>query len=344
VATPESGTAPHRGLAQCLERIEAAPLSPAAKRRAGAVFRRIAVAEAAVHGCSVDEVHFHEVGAVDALVDVCGAALALERHGVERVHCTPPYAGGGTVECAHGTLPVPAPGTAEIFRGLPLVLGPGGERLTPTGAAILAECVDEFAPPATFVAERIGYGAGQRDPAEGPPNCLRVQLGQRVPSTVPMGEAWLMEVTLDDATGEELGFLLAALRGAGALEAWSSPVQMKKDRPGVVVAALCRLERRPELEQAVFAHTPSLGLRWTRVERRECRRETLSVEIDVSQGGVPARETVRVVRRLLPGAGGAGPLDLSPEYDDLAAIARARGIALRELALRAVEAARGTRT
>src|SRR5688572_26685504 len=178
VTTPESDRAPHRGLSDCLELIARSPLSLEARRRAGNVFRRIAEAEARVHGTSVEQIHFHEVGAVDALIDICGAALALDRLEVRRVLSTPPLTGTGTVHCAHGEMPVPAPGTAEILRGLPMVVsGGGGERLTPTGAALLAECVDAFHPPGLFMAARLGYAAGHRDPREGPPNILRVQLG-----------------------------------------------------------------------------------------------------------------------------------------------------------------------
>jgi len=321
VSTPESELPPHRGLSDCLEMIAASPLSPAARARASKVFRRIAEAEARVHGTTVDAIHFHEVGAIDALVDICGAAHALERLGVRRVLATPPLTGTGTVRCAHGEMPVPAPGTAEIMRGLPMVVGGGGgERLTPTGAALLAEYVDEFRAPELFVASRIGYAAGHRDPREGPPNILRVQLGMLGGSEHRVG-AWLMEVNFDDMTGEELGHLLQILRERGALEAWSAPVQMKKDRPGSVVSALCRADRRQDLEQAIFAHSSSLGVRWLCCERTELEREQREVEL---AGG-----RVRVKVRL--GANPLGHFDVSPEHDDLARLSRESGRPLREL-------------
>ena len=321
VLTPESQHAPHRGLSDCLKIIERSPLTPAAREFASNVFRRIARAEASVHGTSVEEIHFHEVGAIDALVDICGAALALERLGIRRVVATPPVTGTGTVRCAHGEMPVPAPGTAEIMRGLPMIVGGGGgERLTPTGAALLAECVAEFKPPDWFVAVRIGYAAGHRDPKEGPPNILRVQLGHEAASAA-RAQAWLMQVNLDDMTGEEIGHLIQVLRERGALEVWSTPAQMKKDRPGCVVHALCRSDLRRDLEQALFAHSSSLGVRWIDCERTELAREQFEVALD---GG-----SVRVKVRL--GALKPGPLDVSPEYDDLARIARESGRPIREL-------------
>jgi uncharacterized protein (TIGR00299 family) protein len=326
VETPESGKAPHRGLSDCLAIVARAPLSPAARARASNVFRRIAEAEARVHGTTVEEIHFHEVGAVDALIDICGAALALERLAPARIVAAPPLTGTGTVRCAHGEMPVPAPATAEILRGFPIRIGGGGgERLTPTGAALLAECVEAFEPPASFVSTRIGYAAGHRDPQEGPPNILRVQLGRET-TGVSRAHAWLMEVNLDDMSGEEIGHLMGLLREHGALEAWSAPVQMKKDRPGNVISALCRAERRQELEQVLFAHSTTLGVRWRECERTERRRE----EHDVLIGG----ERVRVKVRL--GAAALGPLDVSPEHDDLARIARASGRALRDLEREAV--------
>lgn len=323
VRTPERGTLPHRGIAD-LEALLARStlLSPASKERARAVLWRIAVAEGRVHGCAPEEIHFHEIGAVDTLVDVCGAVDALERLGVRRVLATPPLVGSGTVRCAHGDMPVPVPAVAELLRGRAHHIGGGGERLTPTGAALLVELVAEFGDPGAFVASAIGYGAGQRDPREGPPNVVRVQLGRSGAGT-PRPEVWTLECNLDDMTGEELGFLVQELRAAGALEVWTSAVAMKKDRPGVIVAALARASARPALESALFAHSTALGLRWTRSERTECERIDLEVRVGELR--------VRGQRRLRPGADprSLDTRDIAFEYDDLAALARARGIALR---------------
>lgn len=323
VATPESERAPHRHFSDCAELIDRAPMSAAAKQRARSTLWRLAVAEGRVHGCAPDEIHFHEVGAVDSLIDIAGAAFALERLDVGVVRATAPLVGSGTVRCAHGEMPVPVPATAELLRGLPYLLGGGGERLTPTGAALLCEYVEGFGAPAAFVATSIGYGAGHRDPQTGPPNILRVQLGREVELETRGTQALLIECNLDDMTGEEIGFLVQRLREGGALEVWTAPVQMKKDRPGVVVSALCRAERRTELERLFFEHSTTLGVRWATFERTECERERFEIELD--------GQKLRAQRRVRPGAAGPPtPRDLALEYDDLAVLARARGVSLRE--------------
>jgi hypothetical protein len=219
-------------------------------------------------------------------------------------------------------MPVPVPAVAELLRGRPHRIGGGGERLTPTGAALLVELATEFGEPGAFVASAIGYGAGQRDPREGPPNVVRVQLG-RSEAASPRPEVWTLECNLDDMTAEELGFLVQELRAAGALEVWTSAVAMKKDRPGVIVAALARANSRAALEAALFDHSTALGVRWTRSERTECERVDLEVRVGEFR--------VRGQRRLRPGADprSLDARDIAFEYDDLAALARARGIALR---------------
>jgi len=323
--TEESLDPPHRHLSDLLEILERGFPAGRARERAAAVLQRLARAEATVHGIEVEEVHFHEVGAVDTLVDVAGAALALERLEIDQVRFTPPYVGGGTVLCAHGELPVPGPATQELLVGIPFRRGPGGERLTPTAAAFLAACATLQEGDAPRTVERIGLGAGTRDPVEGPPNLLRASVLAADPQPVPRDEAWLLECNLDDATGEEIGFLLAELRSAGALEAWSAAVQMKKDRPGAVVSALARAGDRAALEEVVFAHSPTLGLRWSRTERAECARAFVTV-------GWPSEEddTIRVkVRRRAGRAPGLS--DLSAEHEDLARAARRSGRSLREI-------------
>jgi uncharacterized protein (TIGR00299 family) protein len=339
VRTSESGTMPHRGYADLKQLVSASSLPAAAQERALAVLWRIAVAEGRVHGCAPEEIHFHEIGAVDTLVDVCGAALALERLGVTRVFASPPLVGSGTVKCAHGEMPVPAPAVAELLRGRELVHGGGGERLTPTGAALLAELTESFTPPAQFQSERIGYGAGTRDPKEGPPNLCRVQLGTSAAcasSARPARAAALLgELQLDDMTGEEIGVALAALRSAGALDVWWTPVSMKKDRPGVLVSFLAREEARAKLESAVFEHTTSLGLRWRPVDRVECGREVIEVDLEGQKVRVKHR-----IRPDYPGRSADGERDLSPEHEDVARIAAALKLSLREVERRAIDLAR----
>lgn len=333
VRTVETDTIPHRHFDE-LERLVRAcqVLSPRGRERALSALWRIAVAEGKVHGLDPREVHLHEVGAVDTLVDVCGAALAFERLGIDEVLATPPLLGSGTVRCAHGELPVPTPAVVALLAGAPTRAGGGGERLTPTGAALLAEWVEAWEPTRLFTSLACGYGAGTRDPAQGPPNLCRVQLGAHRGGGRRV-EAWQLDCNLDDATGEELSHAMAGLFAAGALDVWCSPVTMKKGRPGVVLSALCRRAGREALEAVLFERTPTLGLRWTRVERTELGRDRLVVEVE--------GRAVRVKVRRVPGREGApGDLDLSPEHDDLARLAAELGIGLREAERRASAAAR----
>jgi len=342
VTTPESAAPPHRHLSDLralLERctlgdgvlgdgvLGAGVLGAGVRARAEDALRRLAEAEASVHGTTVEAVHFHEVGAVDTLIDVAGAALALERLGVTCVLATPPLLGEGEVRCAHGEMPVPAPAVAELLRGRPTTRGGGMERTTPTGAAMLAAWTAELAPGTVLRGGTLGYGAGTADPEVGPPNLLRVQLAAEVaPSRV---EAWQLEVNLDDMTPEEVGHAVGALRDAGALEVWTVPAQMKKDRPGVVVTALCRAEARAALEDVLFRWTTTLGVRWTRLERAEAPRRMLEVEVD----GQPIRVKVR--------GDEPGPADHAPEHDDVASAAEVLGLPLREVRRRAIAAALG---
>lgn len=333
VRTGETEDPPHRHLSHLRELLQGPALSDAARSRALRVLEALAEAEGRVHGIPPEEVHFHEVGAVDTLIDVCGVVLALERLGVERVLSTVPLAGSGSVRCAHGEMPVPVPAVCELMRGLPLRHGGGaGERLTPTAAALLKVLVDEFEPNSILSASSIGLGAGTRDPQDGPPNLVRVQLCESVSAKGERREAWLLDVHLDDATGEELGWCLRALREAGALDAWSAPLQMKKDRPGVQISALCRAAQREALEAVVFERTQSLGLRWTRVERTECEREFQTIQVE----GFEVRLKLRH-RPHYPGASPFGPRDVSPEYEDLVPLAEARGWSLREAERRVLE-------
>jgi hypothetical protein len=234
-------------------------------------------------------------------------------------------------------MPVPAPGTARILLGIPHLTGVGGERLTPTGAALLVELAETIghpdSTPEAWVPEAIGYGAGHREPASGPPNLVRLTLGRTAgpregqATRVPV---WLLECNLDDATPEEVGFLLQELRGGGALEAWSAPIQMKKDRPGALVSALCRAAEREALEAVCFDQSPTLGVRWARYERSESVREIVEVALAVGEFRGRARAKVRLRADGRP----PGLADVFPEYDDVAAAARATGRPLRELDVR----------
>jgi pyridinium-3,5-bisthiocarboxylic acid mononucleotide nickel chelatase len=338
VRTVESEDPPHRHLSDLCALLQLPELSEVVRSRCKKVLEAIAMAEGRVHGIDPAQVHFHEVGAVDTLIDVCGVLLALEALGIERVVATAPLTGEGTVRCAHGEMPVPVPAVTELMRGLPLRYGGGpGERLTPTAAALLSVLVDEFEPRGVMNARAIGLGAGTRDPQEGPPNLVRVQLCEPA-AKARYQEAWLLDVHLDDATGEELGWCLRALREAGALDAWCTPLQMKKDRPGVQLSALCRHVDRPALEAVIFERTPSLGLRWTRVERAECERSFERLELKGHE--------IRIKLRIRPDYSGRSPLgdqDVSPEYDDLVPLAESQGWSLREAERRVLELWRSSR-
>jgi pyridinium-3,5-bisthiocarboxylic acid mononucleotide nickel chelatase len=339
VVTPETEAPPHRGYAELEALLRAAPsLTRAAADRACDVLWRIAEAEARVHDTTPDQIHFHEVGAVDSLIDVGGAALALERLGIERVLSSPPITGTGTVRCAHGEMPVPAPATAELLKGREVVVGGGGgERLTPTAAAILATWTEDFSAPGAFLPAAIGYGAGQRDPSEGPPNLVRVQLGEvpgKAGDAAGSARAWLLEVNLDDMTAEEIGHALVAVRKAGALEAWTAPIHMKKDRPGTLLSALAREADRPALEASLFEWTTTLGVRWRECQRTECGRRELEVQISGQAVRVKLRQ-----RPDYPGSAPPGERDLAPEHDDIVRAAEALGLTLREARSRAIQAA-----
>lgn len=321
----------HRGLREIRALLATARLSDRVRARADSVFQRIAVAEGRVHGCSPEEIHFHEVGAVDTIVDVVLAMQALEWLGVERVLAQAPVTGTGVVKCAHGLMPVPAPAVAELLRGrVARIEGGGGERLTPTGAALLVELVGHFGDPGPFAARAVGYGAGHKDPPEGPPNLVRVQLGEPATAVDPRASAppsarprvWLLESNLDDTTGEELGLALQHLLAAGALDAWCVPATMKKGRPGVVLCALAKDSDRAALERVYLDCTPTLGVRSTTWERLECARHTVVVQIE----GCP----VRVKVRTRPHAR-LDERDLSAEHDDLVVAAGRSGRGLREL-------------
>lgn len=315
VRTQETDQTPHRHLSDLLPMIDASPLSDRAKERARSTFRRLAEAEARVHGTTPEAVHFHEVGAVDTLIDVCGACHAIELLEVERVFSSRPLVGSGTVRCAHGVMPVPVPAVSELLTGRELELGGEGERLTPTGAALLAEFTADFEPPSAFRASALGYGAGTRDPKVGPPNLVRATLGQVASGATAPSEVLEVRVTLDDMTGEEIGYLTEVLRTAGALEVWTAPVQMKKNRPGTVVTYLCRETERESLETVVFSHSTTLGLRWAKFSRTECEREFAEVELEGHR--------VRLKVRRRPDGSELTERDISIEYDDLAALALA---------------------
>ncbi len=341
VKTPETDHAPHRGLADLVRRIEACPLlDERARQRSIAVLEAIAKAEGEVHGQDPSEIHFHEVGAVDTLIDVCGAAYAWQKLGWQELYVRPPLLGSGTVMCAHGELPVPAPATARLLLGKPVRPGGGaGERVTPTGAAIMAAWGRFEDPPGVQIPSAVGYGAGTKDPGrqEGPANLLRLTWLQTEASEDPnasRGPIWQLEVNLDDVTPQDLGAAVNRLWQAGALDVWTQSIQMKKLRPGTLLAALVEEADRPAVEACVFAMTPTFGLRWIATDRRECERRFAEVTV--------LGETVRIKLRRTPAPHGqpgkARPWRPFPEFDDLQRVAQAQDLPLWEVRQRALQA------
>jgi uncharacterized protein (TIGR00299 family) protein len=277
----------------------------------------------------VDRVCFHEVGAVDSIVDLVGAAAVVEHLAPERVTAGAVNVGGGTVRTAHGRLPVPAPASALLVRGLPVYGTGGGELLTPTGAVLLAELVDEFVdglPPLAI--DRIGYGLGTRElPSQ--PNAVRLLAGRAAGDSAGAGGARVavIEAEIDDLPAEGIGFLMERLLAAGALDVYLTPVQMKKGRPGTLVTALCRPAERPALAELLLVESGSLGCRWHEAERLEAERHTSTVatpwgEVRVKHGRLADR-----------------PLAAAPEFDDCRRLALASGVPWREVYRAALAAA-----
>ena len=269
----------HRQYGGIVKLVKAARLTPGVETRALAIFERIAVAEAKIHDIPVEQVHFHEVGAVDSIVDIVGAAICLDALAVERVFCDPVEVGSGFVDCAHGRLPVPAPATQEILAGVPCSYGGvRGEATTPTGAAILKASVDEFAPPAHFAPSAVGYGVGQRD--FDIPNVLRIVVGECSAEVraAPAAEHYKIEANIDDMSPEAYEPLIDHLLAAGASDVYITPIVMKKSRPAISLSVLCEAERVDELAEAVLNRSTTIGLRVLPFEKRVLPRQVQTVE------------------------------------------------------------------
>jgi uncharacterized protein (TIGR00299 family) protein len=268
----------HRDYAEIRRLLRRAGLDTKAKKLAGDIFERIAVAEAALHGMTVDKVAFHEVGAWDSIADIVGAAAALTWLEPSAVTATPPVLGSGTIRTAHGLMPVPAPATTAILRGLPVLAEGTGELTTPTGAAILAAVVQSFGPPPPMRLCAQGFGAGTREHADRP-NVLRVILGETLGQALPASESKvvLVAANIDDMNPQLAEPLLTALFAAGALDAWLVPIQMKKGRPAIEVSALCPQGALDSVEEAFFANSTTIGLRRQVMQRTVLERALAKV-------------------------------------------------------------------
>jgi uncharacterized protein (TIGR00299 family) protein len=298
--------------------IDKSVLTARQKDMAKRIFLKLGEAEAKVHGTDLAKIHFHEVGAVDSIVDIVGSAVGLDLLGVDRFEASPVPPGRGWVKAAHGRMPLPAPATAELLRGVPLAESMvDGEMTTPTGAAILTTVVERFSSLPALTIESIGLGAGTRELPE-QANILRLFVGT-VSLPAASDRVWVLETNLDDLPGEVVGYTTNKLMEAGALDAFITPIQMKKNRPGVMVSVICDEAKIPALEDVLFRETATLGIRRYPVSRHKLKRQLIEVETPLG-----------AIRGKL-GWLGDRPPTFSPEYDDCARIAAAQAIPLREV-------------
>jgi len=269
----------HRSLTDILEILQKSKLSPRVREQASAIFRKLGEAEATVHDVPIEKIHFHEVGAVDAIVDIVGACIGFEALGIEQFACSPLNVGGGTAKMAHGVLPVPAPATAKLLQGKPTYSnGVQRELVTPTGAAIVATLCNAFGPQPPMSVSAIGYGAGTAD-LEGQPNVVRIMIGEAAEKTVAGfdEEIAVIEANLDDMNPQIYGYFQEKALTAGALDVYTTPVQMKKNRPGILLTLLCKPQDTPALMDMIFAETTTFGARTYRAQRRTLPRESVNV-------------------------------------------------------------------
>ena len=309
----------HRSLAEICALIDTSALPLPGRDRAKALFGRLAEAEAAVHQMPIEQVHLHEVGALDSIIDIVGAVFAMEWAGVDRVVSSPLNVGGGTVASAHGTLPVPAPATVRLLGAAPVYSGPANgaatELVTPTGALLATAYADSFGPLPAMTIERTGYGAGERD-TPGRPNVLRVFIGAEA-GVARLERVVVIECEIDDMNPQIYGPLMDQLYTAGALDVFYVPVQMKKNRPGTLLTVVCAPEHRAALADVIFRETTTIGLRFAERERECLRRETVVVETPIGQ-----------IRFKLAWRDGR-VVNATPEFDDCAKLAAERGLPIK---------------
>ncbi len=268
----------HRSLADIKQIIHGSDLSTAVKQRAVQIFTRLAEAEARVHNEPVDEVHFHEVGALDAIVDVVGAAICFDALKIERFVSSPLHVGSGMVKMAHGQFPVPPPAVTELLKGVPFYASEiKGELLTPTGAAIITTVCSDYGPIPQMKTAATGYGAGTREYPNFP-NVLRVMLGETDAQTATDERCWMLETNIDDASPQIIGHVMDRVFALGALDCFFTPVQMKKNRPGVLLSVLCTSDVKEAVMKLLFTETTTLGVRSYEVARRALQRSIVRVE------------------------------------------------------------------
>lgn len=315
----------HRTLADIAALIDTSALSTAGRERAKAMFQRLGEAEAAIHQMPVDQVHLHEVGDLDSIVDIVGIVFAMEWAGVDRIVCSPLNVGGGTVHSAHGVFPVPAPATVTLLGDAPIYSGAVQKELvTPTGALIATTYATAFGPLPAMAVQRVGYGAGERD-TPSTPNVLRVLIGDATDR--PRGDrVTVIECEIDDMNPQLFGVVMDRLYAAGALEVFFVPVQMKKSRPGTLLTAIVPLDRRTAAADAIFAETTTIGLRYYDVDRECLDREIVTVTTPVGTVRVKvARRHGRIV-------------NATPEFDDCAKLAAEHRMSVKDVQALAIRA------
>jgi uncharacterized protein (TIGR00299 family) protein len=313
----------HRSLSDILRILEDSRLAPQVRERAGAVFRKLGEAESLVHDVPIEKIHFHEVGAVDAIVDIVGACVGFGTLGIDKFACSPLNVGGGTTRMAHGILPVPAPATAKLLLGKPTYSnGVQRELVTPTGAAIIATLCEpaSFGPQPAMSVSAIGYGAGVAD-LEGQANVLRIMIGEPAEKNVAGfdEEIAVVEANLDDMNPQIYGYFLEKALAAGALDVYTTPVQMKKNRPGTLLTVLCRPADTNALTSLIFAETTTFGARTYRAHRRTLPREQVSVATSFGEVRI---KVSRVNGRIL---------HVAPEYDDCRKLAVEKNVPLQQV-------------
>jgi uncharacterized protein (TIGR00299 family) protein len=322
---------PHRSLFEIFALIDQSALSPAGRDRAKALFRRLAEVEASIHRMPVEQVHLHEVGALDSIIDIVGAVFALEWFGADRIAASPLNVGGGMVDSAHGRFPVPAPATVSLLGNAPIYSGEIlKELVTPTGALIVSSYASAFGPIPRMVVERVGYGAGSRD-FPSTPNVLRVLVGRAAERPAAADRVTVIECEIDDMNPQIFGVAMERLYAAGALEVFYVPVQMKKNRPGTLLTVVAAPERREPLSDIIFRETTTIGLRHYEVERECLDREIISVETPLGS-----------VRFKLASRNGR-IVNAVPEFEDCARLAREHNRPVKDVQALAIQAYGATR-
>jgi uncharacterized protein (TIGR00299 family) protein len=315
VRAPAGG---HRSLGDILRLLDGSGLPARTRSDAARIFSRLAEAEARAHGTAVEAVHFHDVGALDAIIDVTGAVAGLQLLGVESVHVSALPIGGGAVDGPHGKIPVPGPGTAELLKGFPVVdTGVRAELVTPTGAAILTTLARSAGPMPAMTVRAVGYGAGTRELET--PNLLRCFVGDTGQAAGALETIAQVETTIDDMSPQLYEPLMDRLFEAGAVDVFLTPVVMKRSRPGVVVTALCPPDRVPDVARTLFEESTTIGVRFTEVRRAILARELVTLATEY--GPVPFKVS-RLEGRVVT---------ITPEFAEVARIAREKGLPVREV-------------